>query len=64
MMGTEFYNHFQHQRSSSSPNNQGGTTAEVFEFLAATSQAADVERVAFVMDNAPCYRRAAQADIG
>ena len=46
--------------------NQCGTTAECFnEFLAATSQAAGVdERVAFVMDNAPYHRRAAQADIG
>ena len=46
--------------------NQGGTTAEMFnKFLTATSQAAGVdERVAFVMDNASCHRRATQADIG
>ena len=37
--------------------NQSGTTAEVFnEFLAATLQAAGVdERIAFVIDNAPCH---------
>ena len=44
--------------------NRGDTTIQNFNtFLAAASQAAGNERAAFIMDNAPCHRRAAEANL-